>query len=920
MCASRKRRTTLPWRVGAARVALWLAVFGATGLNTSASAIAQERALREEDLHILELRLRQGRILESTLFVYVVGDRTLVPVGALVEALGFPIEVDPRARTAHGWFVREAQTFSLELDSGTARLEGRSEPLPEGSAFVAENDIYVDLALLDRWFGLRADLKLGQAVLNLNPTVLLPFEERAKREATAAPSLTPVDLLPLDRIDAPYRALAPAYAAGHIDLGLTDFDQRSRFDVLTVGDLAWFGASLALSASPRQFQDARLTLMRQDPEGGLTRLGLTEIEFGDIPLDGVLLAGGASSGLGVSVTNAPLDRLDAADSVRLTGDAPPGWDFELYREGDLIQSGAIPGAGQYDLADLPILSGLNHFRIELYGPAGQRRTIRRAVNSSDALLPYGAREFTLQLANDGARLIPLQDTHDRGAHALARARYGAARNLSAGAAVALLPLQEETRAVASFDAVYRATPFIVGAAIAASDRGAGAIELSAQARYAETSLQASAAMFAENFSSGSTRSVPGVVRDRFSLQADKRFGPDDRIGVSGLVAAQSSYGGEHDRNASLRISASASAVSVSHTLTGQHRTGPMLKEELRLDGTLELSGRGRWGTVRGRYEYTVQPDVHSRRAGVTVDVRRRQWRASASSDYAFDADATALRFDLGRTVNGVVFGVRGEYDSAQSRFDALATVSFALDRDPHGGRLRVGDAARRNTGAIAVRSFEDRDGNLQFGGDDALIASAGVIADGAAMARGEALPDGVTLVENVPATRMASIRPNAANVADPYLAPAIAGVRVALRPGAVARLDIPYIATGDVELAIVDVGGMPGQGYVATLTRCDGMLPPLRVRSAFDGLALFQFVRPGCWIGDIDSAMARRLGVHAHSQVRIELSSGGQSRGDLRLVWSPPAPTGVSAPSAAGDEIERPPPTVPPASRGPGTR
>jgi hypothetical protein len=70
------------------------------------------------------------------------------------------------------------------------------------------------------------------------------------------------------------------------------------------------------------------------------------------------------------VSSFPLQLQSQFDRQSFRGELPPGWEVELYRGAELLAYAQSRADGLYEFLDVPLLFGLNVFRLELYGPQG----------------------------------------------------------------------------------------------------------------------------------------------------------------------------------------------------------------------------------------------------------------------------------------------------------------------------------------------------------------------------------------------------------------------------------------------------------------------------------------------------------------------------------------------------------------------
>ena len=101
------------------------------------------------------LQVRLGRfILADAVLGYHSRAGLLLPLGGLMAALNFPIDVDVGEGQAEGWFLRENRRFFLDLARGEVVVEGRRSKFPAHQVELHQDDIYVNTEALSKWFPL----------------------------------------------------------------------------------------------------------------------------------------------------------------------------------------------------------------------------------------------------------------------------------------------------------------------------------------------------------------------------------------------------------------------------------------------------------------------------------------------------------------------------------------------------------------------------------------------------------------------------------------------------------------------------------------------------------------------------------------------------------------------------------------------
>ena len=195
-------------------------------------------------------------------------------------------------------------------------------------------------------------------------------------------------------------------------------------------------------------------------------------------------------------------------------------------------------------------------------------------------------------------------------------------------------------------------------------------------------------------------------------------------------------------------------------------------------------------------------------------------------------------------------------------------MSLALDRDPLGRGLRFGRAASSQRGSVLARGFRDTNANgMRDPGEDPLDALDIRIDPRGRQRRGA----GPILVEELPLDQTVALAPVIDGIDDPFLVPAVPGYLVTPRSGRPVRIDIPLVESGEVVAMLADGPQQQGRsGVLVELVDCVTGEIARREQTAFDGLAFFSAVLPGCYV-------LRAEG----KEKRIEVIGGDVIRTDL---------------------------------------
>lgn len=414
-----------------ALITLWLMYI------TSAQAITNE--LIDDEPIILELHLAR-RVLNEAVLVYPREGTLLVPLGELSRSLKLAIDVDPGAGVAEGWFVREDQTFALNLTRNEVIVNGDTSTLLESDYLQEFDDIYINKTLIEKWFPIDLDLKLSDLTLYVNSRTPLPLEqqiEREKRARNLSNNSTNQATYPL--VEGEYQWLSFPLMDITLDTYL-DSDNRwdTDYSVFASGDLAKLTSEfyLAGSISEGSVTSSRWSLGRRHPEDtGI--LGTTEFQIGDVFTPSIEHLSSSSEGRGVYLANTDLSSATEFDRTTLRGPLTTGWEVELYVNNQLIsmQTANDRSDGLYEFSDVNLLFGRNEIKLIFYGPEGQQQEQVDAIYIGSEQLSPGKWSYQVGANQADVPVIDLtsvdQYSDPNGQlHFSTRFEYGVSQNLT----------------------------------------------------------------------------------------------------------------------------------------------------------------------------------------------------------------------------------------------------------------------------------------------------------------------------------------------------------------------------------------------------------------------------------------------------------------------------------------------------------
>jgi hypothetical protein len=859
----------------------------------------------------LIVQMTFGRfLLTDAVIAYQTGVGLLLPLDTLSRALDFAITVDPGVGRARGWFLDESRTVELDVNAGEAVIEGRRRAWPPGAVMALEDDIYVAAPLLSEWFPLDFEIDTSALTIEVSARERMPFEDALQREQmrdrrTERGTDTSASL---PRVAPDYALLSVPFVDLSIDGSAAQRGSRqARAAALVAGDLLFAGASgFATLDQTGRLRDPRLRLERRDEEGrALGFEGLTGIAVGDNFTRNIPLIATGSTGLGLSLTNQPLNRLSELDRVTLRGNVTPGWDVELYRNGTLFDFAQATSDGRYEFADVPLLAGANDLLVVLLGPQGQRSEIPQRYYAGPGLITPGQTYFDVFAGRHEERLFSTGDDTGRNGQGAGKDRWlasfetGITRNLSVASAYARVPIGDKVREFGVTGLRAQAGGVFGRFDVAYDDRGGLGAELSALTRIGETSWSLRQGWFSDFTSEDTLRSGPGL-----KLRTEARV--EQPLLIGDLPRITSSYQIRHDRLATQsRTSGTARHAlfvlpfAFAHTLDTQIAAGTPAS----VRGGLLASARFRArDQLRANVSYTVG-------GGTAINAVSFGWQRQLAQTTQLRADvsqslaggrSTNVTGSLTRRLGQMLVGSFAGYGSDQGALAGL-NVYFSFGRGPSGGAVMRGDAMAAG-GVLAARAFLDQDSDGRYSPGDQPLENVG-FSGSARTIRTRA--DGYALLPGYSAYQSAALKLDESTLDDPYWVSSTPGFRAVSRPGRLTRVDFPVTPTGEVEGTVYLLKGaarIPVSNVRLMLIRPDGQVVS-EIKSDYDGYYLFERVPPGEYRVNVDpqQIVRQRLVMPAAPAVQVQPGSEHALRGiDIVIERLPAEEAGKDLPAMPG--------------------
>jgi len=812
--------------------------------------------------------------------------KTYLPLGQLSTLLEFPIKVDPAKMTANGWFIREDNKFSIT--GNTAEIKGQKYDIPPGGMITKEGDILVDSTLLQKWLPLDFATDLQRMVLNIHPREALPQQQEAERQKRFAKlqqqnnnnNNANSSSAKVKSIDTEYEAaqwptvdltVSPAYQN-------TTPTQQAQYSLLAGGDFGFLTTHLyaAGDLASQALSDARLSAGRDDYQRNLLGpLHASSFLMGDISSSSLSQVTTATQGRGFTMTNRALDRPDKFGTTSFVGDSKPGWQVELYRNDVLINFITIDTSGHYEFQDIPVLFGNNAFRLEFYGPQGQRETTTKNVNTSDSLLKKGDFSYNVSADQEGESLFGISQLSTSIATAtttpviapitttpttpvipvpkapnatlprmVGEAEYGVTSWLTAtaGGAHTVINGDDHDYATQGLHMTFAGMLLGIDNAYDTSDKGRSTLA-SVTTRLWNTDIQLQQTLARDFVSEADLTDVANPITNETSLNLMHQFdlpllGNTDQ----GLTAARKNYA--DDRQEDLLT------YTLSKSFLGMNLTNNISEDRDNL-GLNEVNGIFSLRATYGKTQYGLQADydvtpvkqLDATRLTALTAISEKYTNLFTLTNQLSGQKVNQLEDTVTMDMKKYKLSFTGRADD-QKNYYVGVTFNVSISKIPKTSDYIVSSRPLVDTGTVAIRPFLDMNYNLLYDQGDKAAPEA-VIKIGTQTP--EKTSDGGLLVATqLPINQPVKISMNQDNQKDPYLAPAAGDYQVVPRAGKVILVDYPLVEVSQIDGTVHVPAGMSAAGLRVDLINTEGSVVN-STHTAYDGYYLLESITPGTY-------------------------------------------------------------------------
>ncbi|MCA3244073.1 MAG: hypothetical protein INF43_02050, partial [Alphaproteobacteria bacterium] len=602
------------------------------------------------------------------------------------------------------------------------RINGVEQQLPAGAVQSETNELFVAADVINGWFPVQFRVEMAELALYAASTEELPMAARLARQRLWAsrargPALAGAPRHPLTSPQFSWPDLRLNYGlSGGNRLG----ELAQSYGVQARGALLGMDSFLNLGFADGGYGEQGLTsanfrMVQRAPSNTLGAewlgsLAGRSLELGDVALPFLPLLANRTTGAGATFTNAPENFVSGLKDFALQGDAPVGWDVEVYRNGSLSTFGTVGADGRYRFDNLTLSSGMNDFRIVLYGPQGQRderfqsfRVGPGLVGSGELVYQVGALASSAPLIRAAGSLQP-----QGGSTVVLNTTYGLTDKLALTAGVASGPLGGANRQNAGANVGFRAS---MGNSFHQADY---ALLADGTTGYSARSTW----RVLDDIDLGAfiTRQASGTLN---VTQAERIYGVDfaDTVHLGGmplrygLAYSETRYGNQ-PRTERLLATQNWQLGKVNfNNSMGLRRTKDELTPEA---GNLEFATRVAGLPLRGNVGYQLEGDDVITAVGLGTQVRLGDDNSvlSLAANVRPAAGQGGVAAGLQRSVGPLTVALNSSYNSNQT-FQAGVNLGLALASAGDAPRWKLADARTEGFGYATadVLLFVDENNN-----------------------------------------------------------------------------------------------------------------------------------------------------------------------------------------------------------------
>ena len=879
--------------------------------------ITDNSTLSEDDLLILDL-ISPDIGLNQIIVGYGDRDKAFLPLREFVQALDFPIKTNAESGTATGWFISEDRSFELDIAKKSIRINNENLPWDSGAILIRDENIFVDQRTLSKWFPVDFELSFSNLSVSMTPRERLPVQDQLDREKKRIGLLDKRDMslrYPVEETQ--YKLFSFPVMDVSFTEGISAYNSEpfSRYYVLADGDLAAMGAEVFFSGDEDNWtKEARITLNRTDPDSKLLGpLNASEVFLGDVSPTSIPIIGSPDNERGVAIANGDINRSADFDSTRFEGNIQPGWDVELYRNGNLVKSLRAGNDGRYIFDNVDMFYGANSFQIVAFGPQGQQRVVEeKNINVGGDMLTPGKTYYSLSASQRNKTVLGLKERDDSAEESLrlnGKMEVGITEYLTATAGLSSVAFNDarhnylQTGLNGGFSSFYGQADYII------DTEGGSALSVQGQVPLGPVNLKVKQESFFDFIAVDSTNEK---IESRNSLGFSGRL-PESSFS-SPIVYSLTNYYTFYENSESGRLNSylatNIGPLRLSNKLGWNYSdTG---KKDIPFVGNFYASANIDDFRVTGGIRYAIGDESEINEYSLSST-----WRIlddlSASGNLVQHTGATdrlnsnvGLDWDTGK----VILSPSVSYDS-EGGFGGFLRLSFSLGTDNINNDILLTSERRASKGAASALVYYDENNNKIFDQTDTPLPDVEIVAR---QSRKKATTNeqGVAYIANLKTFNPVDIEIDTETLEDPFWHPTTSGTAVVPRPGFTHTMEFPVVTTGEIDGTVFALNSNGEKQILSSIQlqiyNEENELVQT-TNSDYDGFYLFEKVEPGTYNLRIRKSDLFRMNLTSADNIEIVINGDGTISNGNDIILHSLEKEAIPKTSTSDGEVDRVHPT-----------
>ena len=780
----------------------------------------------------------------------------------VISVLELAVDFDEEAGIGTGWFLREDWELEINLPENQVVSRGQTFTVSPSNLHEEDGILFVRGTAIEDWMEFAFNYDISQQYIEIASAHPLPAVARNERRLRGDRSRMSRNEAQLPRVE---------QAEKLFDINSADIRLSSRYRRNSGGDSnIGHDANIALEGqllnhnsyalvnldNRESIRSVRTRFNRQseDPEL-LGPLNARFYELGDTNAVNVPLTGGGGNALGFRVNNNPLVNSNF-NTTDIEGDAPPGWDVELLRNGVLIDTQTITEDGRYDFDDAQLFAGDNNFELIFYGPQGEirRETLNVPVTPELLQTQRNTYDISVQLEDRSTYdSLPIEDD-DRGEPDVS-ARY----NMFLGPNLVYAGLRSrsiggERKSFGAAGVTRSIGGTLYDANFAIDDEANTAVQVGARRDWAGWDLAANATWRGDEFID-SESDTPTTLQ--LSANAQRRL--TDLIGTNTNFLTNATYeenaDGDTVFSSRVGLSTQIDRVSFSNNLRYEKRDFTEANnitddEELRNN----FSVRGSMGKffLRGGFDYEFKPENQVERYFSQVQYRHDPRKTTdLLLEHSPNTDFSRGRLNF-NYVNDYFRTTPFVEVNSNDEINAGVNLNFDLLDTPNQTLPEITSQNILGRGLASIFVFHDKNGNFIYDGADEVLPDV-IVESVNVRRRATTNESGYATITSLSTAQPTDIVIDENTLPDSFMVSAFPGVSVFPIAGQKHILTFPVHLSGEVDgiMYLEDESGnrRPYTNRKVVLIPIDeAERTPIETQSMFDGFFLFSRVPPGRYI------------------------------------------------------------------------